>query len=335
MSESESKRNFHDALLSEKRARLSNLPKTPEGKPVFDESAVREFFRERNVNPDTVAEFFRIHEKGGDYLEGLFPQMKFDKDSDSVVREILSAAPEGLKSPEELMYLVSGYVRSKMSYDLLTVMFDKPGEERYADTIRAALSNPNAKFAVSKKATENLQAFVTNVMNNGRYGPREDAMFRELSVRGNDASWLRKKVAEPEFRALMEKVVSRNGGQLYQSEKGGILRVNEGASREVATILNEVRVGVCRDFAMLVKRIYEKIAPSLFPNSEAVYVCNYEKRHSYVMLAFEDSDGKVRKLYFDPTSLITGAPTSRVRENGTYGNDRQEIWASAEGTGVA
>ncbi|MDQ1344469.1 MAG: hypothetical protein QG650_1191 [Patescibacteria group bacterium] len=270
--------------------------------------------------------------------KGSFPQLKFDKNSDAVVKEILRAVPEGLKSPEDLMYLISGYVRSKMSYDVLTVVFDKPGEERYADMIRTALSNPNAKFAISKQADGNLQTFVMNVMNNGRYGPREDAMLRELSIHGNDVSWLKEQVVKPEFRALMEKVVARNGGQLYQSEKGGILRVNEGASREVATMLDDVKVGVCRDFAMLVKRIYEKIAPGLFPNSEAVYVCNYEKRHSYVMLAFEDKNGKIQKIYFDPTFYITGNPTSRVREDGMHGNKRQEVWASAgnsEETGVA
>jgi hypothetical protein len=61
---------------------------------------------------------------------------------------------------------------------------------------------------------------------------------------------------------------------LYSTEAGGILRTNENASRDISTMLNTVKVWVCRDFAMMSKKIYEKMSKDTFPNSEAIYMRN-------------------------------------------------------------
>lgn len=83
------------------------------------------------------------------------------------------------------------------------------------------------------------------------------------------------------------------------------MRTNENVSRDIDTVLNTVKVGVCRDFAMITKKIYEKMSKDTFPDSEAIYVSNFAKKHAYILLAYE-KDGKTEKRYFDPTTFITG-----------------------------
>jgi len=56
---------------------------------------------------------------------------------------------------------------------------------------------------------------------------------------------------------------------------------------------------------MMTKKIYEKMSKDIFPDSEAIYVSNFAKKHAYILLAYE-KDGKTEKRYFDPTTFITG-----------------------------
>ncbi len=323
--------DFHDAIQTEKRGKISNLADSFSKSKRPSEEDVREFFASRNVDPETVAEFFRLRGESAGRIDGSFPQIRFEERSAETVQEILDAFPEGFKSPEELMTAICAYVRHKMHYDALTVLFTIPEGDESAISARLAFANPRAKFAVSAKSHDALLNFVMNVRMNGSYTPRETAMLTEFSASAYDPKWLGEQLKKPEFRALLDKIAKRSGNFVFNAESEGLLRTNEKASREVFEILNSVKVGVCRDFAMLAKRIYEKMAPERFPESEAIYVNNYEKRHAYVLLAYKDAEGKMQKAYYDPTSFITGGKLRQEKKRnlrerqGGLGEERRKL----------
>lgn len=240
----------------------------------------------------------------------------------------MAAMPEGFKNPEQLLTLVCAYVKHKMSYDSLTVMFNLDPNDESAIMARMALKNPEAKFAISPEVLRNLQSFMANLQVNALYLPEEKQMMTEIHLNAHDKNWIADKLADPKFRQLIQKMLRQSGRHIHDASFYGILRTNESVSRDAHEVLNTVKVGVCRDFAMLAKRIYEKLSPNLFPDSEAIYVSNLEKRHAYLLLAYQGKDGKMVKKYFDPTSFITGGGLG-ARENGsTYGN-KKEVWADA------
>lgn len=238
----------------------------------------------------------------------MFPQLNFDKNSEKIMADIQEMGkPEGFKTPNELLTAIAIYIKKNMSYDLLTVLFTKPDEEEYTNIIRKTLDNPNAKFAISSEQIKQLQYFTINVSIVDGISRRESEILKEMSIKSWDINWLRGQVMNNgQFRNLLDKISKKYGARLYSSEAGGILRSNENASRDISTKLDTVKVGVCRDFAMMSKKIYEKISKDTFPNSEAIYVSNLKAQHAYILLAQETPDGKIRKQYFDPTSYITG-----------------------------
>lgn len=324
--------DFHAKIDAEKHARVGNLSRDKGGffgGRDFDEGTVRKFFEDKKVNPETIADFFRANDKGWDYLEGMFPQLEFENNSEKIMSEIRESAPNGFTSPDHLMVTIAQYIKSKMSYDLLTVLFEKPGEEDYTNMIRRTMSNPNAKFGMSNHEKEQFDYFVINSQMNMhstvRLNSREQEMIADLSTYGRDINWLKQKtMSDPSFWKLLRKL-KWNGRTLYDSGQYGILRANEKVSRDVYAMLNTVRVGVCRDFAMMTKKIYEKMSKDTFPDSEAIYVSNFAQKHAYILLAYE-KDEKTEKRYFDPTTFITGWSLS-VLQNDTYGNEKDEVWA--------
>ena len=325
--------DFHAKIDAEKHKRIRNLSREKEGffggGRDFDEEAVRRFFESKNVNPETIANFFQANKKNGDHLEGMFPQLEFENNSEKIMSEIRESAPNGFRSPDDLLVAIAKHIRSKMSYDLLTVLFDKPGEENYTNMIRQTMRSPNAKFAISNKEKDNLMYFSVNLQTNGRFSPREREIITNMSIYGRDMHWLRDQaVNNPEFQKLLKKISSQYGAFLYNSQKEWILRTNENVSRDIDAVLNTIKVGVCRDFAMMTKKIYEKMSKDIFPDSEAIYVSNFAKKHAYILLAYE-KDGKTEKRYFDPTTFITGWSLS-VLQNDTYGNEKDEVWAKNE-----
>lgn len=307
----ESTENFHTKIQEMKHESLKNLPKEggfPIVENTFGTQEVQDFFKDKDVNPETIAALFNATKKNCDYLEGMFPQLSFEKNSDKIMTEIREMGkPEGFKNPDELMAAIAVYIKRNMSYDLLTVLFTKPGEEDYTNKLRQTLDNPRAKFTMSSQQIANLQYFTLNLSNDPNITVRESEMLKEMSIKSWDITWLQNQVMKnTSFRNLLDKITKQNGLRLYSSEYGGILRTNERVSRNVDTMLSTVKVGVCRDFAMMSKKIYEKMAKDTFPNSEAIYVNNLAKRHAYVLLAYEKPDGKMEKHYFDPTAYITG-----------------------------
>lgn len=321
--------SFHTNIQKLKRASLNNLPNssnTNQEKEMFNIKDVQDFFKEKNINPETIATLFKTSGKSWDYLHWMFPQLNFDKNSEKIMADIQEMGkPEGFKTPNELLTAIAIYIKKNMSYDLLTVLFTKTDEEEYTIMIRKTLDNPNAKFTISSKQIEQLQHFTINLLNNNSFSRREWEMLKEMSIRSWDIGWLRDQVINNgQFRNLLDKIGKQNGNHLYNSESGGILRSNENASRDISTMLDSVKVGVCRDFAMMSKKIYEKMSKDTFPNSEAIYVSNLKAQHAYILLVQEMPEGKILKHYFDPTSYITGWPI-HVHENGTYGNKNQEV----------
>ncbi|MDP2103627.1 MAG: hypothetical protein Q8K26_01750, partial [Candidatus Gracilibacteria bacterium] len=295
----------------------------------FDEETVRKFFEDKNINPETISNLFQSNKKGADYLEGMYPQLQFENHAEEIMSDIRNSSPNGFTSPTDLLSAIAKHIRGKMSYDMLTVLFEKPGEENYASMIRQTMSNPSAKFAVSSKEKDGLMYFCANLQANGNFSPSEREILTDISIYGKDINWLREKaVKDPKFINLLKKITKQYGAFLHNSKHEGILRTNENTSRDIHTVLNTVRVGVCRDFAIMTKKIYEKMAKETFPDSEAIYVNNIAKRHAYILLAYE-KDGKIEKHYFDPTTFITGG-SLRVPQNDTYGNEKDEVWAKNE-----
>ena len=70
--------------------------------------------------------------------------------------------------------------------------------------------------------------------------------------------------------------------------------------------INELKLGVCRHYSMIAKKIYEVIAPSYFPDSELLYVCNHKTKHAYNILLYENKNREIEKQYVDITLFITG-----------------------------
>lgn len=216
--------DFHTKIDAEKHKRIGNLSREKEGffggGRDFDEEAVRRFFESKNVNPETIANFFQANKKNGDHLEGMFPQLEFENNSEKIMSEIRESAPNGFRSPDDLLATIAQYIKSKMSYDLLTVLFDKPGEENYTNMIRQTMRSPNAKFAISNKEKDNLMYFSVNLQTNGRFSPREGEIITNMSIYGKDIHWLRDQaVNNPEFQKLLKKISSQYGAFLYNSQK--------------------------------------------------------------------------------------------------------------------
>lgn len=127
MAENES---FHTRVQEMKHDSLNNLPERngcSSSGDVLKTQAVQDFFRDKDVNPETIASFLNPSKKNCDYLEGTFPQLSFEKNSDKIIAEIRELAdPEGFKNPDELLAAIAVYIKKHMSYDLLTVLFTKP-----------------------------------------------------------------------------------------------------------------------------------------------------------------------------------------------------------------
>lgn len=205
---------------------------------------VQDFFKDKEVNPETIAALFNANKKSRDYLEGMFPQLSFEKNSEKIMGEIWEMSkPEGFKTPNELLAAIAVYIKKNMSYDLLTVLFTKPGEERYTNMIRKTLDNPKAKFAISYEQIAQLQYFAINLSNDGGFSRSESGMLKEMSIKSWDITWLRDQVMNNgQFRNLLDKIGKQNGARLYSSEAGGVLRTNENVSRDISTMLDTVKV---------------------------------------------------------------------------------------------
>lgn len=205
---------------------------------------VQDFFKDKEVNPETIAALFNANKKSRDYLEGMFPQLSFEKNSEKIMGEIWEMSkPEGFKTPNELLAAIAVYIKKNMSYDLLTVLFTKPGEERYTNMIRKTLDNPKAKFAISSEQIAQLQYFAINLSNDGGFSRSESGMLKEMSIKSWDITWLRDQVMNNgQFRNLLDKIGKQNGARLYSSEAGGVLRTNENVSRDISTMLDTVKV---------------------------------------------------------------------------------------------
>lgn len=326
--------SFHTNIQELKRASLYNLPNssnTNHEKEMFNIKDVQDFFKGKDINPETIATLFKTSRKSWDYLQWMFPQLNFEKNSEKIVAEIREMGePEGFKTPGELLAAIAVYIKKNMSYDLLTVLFTKPENEEYTNILRKTLDNPNAKFDISSEQIAQLQYFAFNLSTNSGFSRGESDMIKEMSRKSWDIRWLRDQVMNnSQFRNLLDKIGKQNGDRLYSTEAGGILRTNENASRDISTMLNTVKVWVCRDFAMMSKKIYEKMSKDTFPNSEAIYVSNLKSQHAYILLAYEKPDGTIEKRYFDPTAHITGWPL-QVERNSTYGNEKNEILVKNE-----
>ena len=326
--------SFHTNIQELKRASLNNLPNESDNSPekaVFEIKTVQDFFKGKDINPETIATLFKTSRKSWDHLQWMFPQLNFEKNSEKIIAEIREMGePKGFKTPGELLAAIAVYIKKNMSYDLLTVLFTNPWNEEYTNILRKTLDNPNAKFDISSEQIAQLQYFALNLSTNSGFSRRESDMIKEMSRKSWDIRWLRDQVMNnSQFRNLLEKIGKQNGDRLYSTEAGGILRTNENASRDISTMLNTVKVWVCRDFAMMSKKIYEKMSKDTFPNSEAIYVSNLKSQHAYILLAYEKPDGTIEKRYFDPTAYITGWPL-QVERNSTYGNEKNEILVKNE-----
>lgn len=205
------------------------------------------------------------------------------------------------------MTIIGEYVHGKMSYDLLQVLFTNPNKEQaYNEIVGQALGNKQAKYAISQDEKDNLSSFYMNLRINGNFSPNETSLITELSIHSGDANWLREQATtNSTMERFIQKLTTRYGALLYGSTYGGILSLNQNKSRDVYEVLNNIHVGVCRDFAMIIKQIYAELSPELFPDSEVIYVENYAEHHAYNLLIYE-KDGKIHKEYYDPTSLIIG-----------------------------
>lgn len=326
--ENNTKNDFFTEIQQEKRNHITNLSQGKEGlfeSPDFDEEAVRQYFADKNVNPKTIADFFKASGKGKAYLEWQFPQLQFEKNTEETIASIKKLRPEGFKDPKDLMIAISQYIRNNMSYDLLTVLFAPPEGTDYPDFIKQALQNPQAKFDMSKQEEDQLKYLAMNIQINSHYNAKNDAMLMKMI--GANKEWLRHQAMnDDDFQVLLQTIGKYYGYFLYNSYNSGSLQINEQTSRDVTEMLDTVRVGVCRDFAMMAKKIYEKMAKEQFADSEAIYVSNLAQKHAYVLLAYE-KDGKIEKQYFDPTAFITWWSLLQHPNGMLYGDKKNEVWA--------
>lgn len=75
---------------------------------------------------------------------------------------------------------------------------------------------------------------------------------------------------------------------------------------ELADKLYISKIWVCRDYSVIIKKIYQELAPRLFPNSEVLYIIDYGKNHAYNVLVFENKQWQIEYKYFDLTKYING-----------------------------
>ena len=81
---------------------------------------------------------------------------------------------------------------------------------------------------------------------------------------------------------------------------------------------------------MIAKKLYEAIAPDLFPDSELLYVCNHATQHSYNLLLFENEAGAIEKQYVDITQLILG--NNLFKDEKEVVSKETELWVNINDT---
>lgn len=80
--------------------------------------------------------------------------------------------------------------------------------------------------------------------------------------------------------------------------------IHSNGEYELADKLYKNKVWVCRDYSIMMKKIYQELSPKLFPNSEVLYVLNHQRHHAYNCLVFENKKWEVEYKYFDLTRYI-------------------------------
>lgn len=98
----------------------------------------------------------------------------------------------------------------------------------------------------------------------------------------------------------------------------------------ISTYLNTLKVGVCRHYSMIAKKIFEAIAPDHFADSELLYVCNHSTQHAYNLLLFENEKGEIEKQYIDITMFITEDALLRKEDDILNKNDELRVHNSID-----
>lgn len=343
-------KNFEEILHHEKMSRLRNNEYFKD----FDEQKMLWFFEKNGINLDTVRDFLKNMGTSDLWIEKNFSLLNLNEWKEKIFAEILEKWP--FQNPEDLVIVIAEYIKAHMKYDVFSLLNqvrsasnaleekkEKIDDELLLLTLKQMEMNfsPEEEKAIlaAKKLwnfwEQFLQQVIKKMQDNKKYiiddGMMElfsnaieripkhildnNSVFKDLDnlSRSKNLEGFRKKFFElyisnaDDFRSLMNSLEHEIGW-------------HDGT--EVSDILNNIHNGVCRHFSVILKEIYNELAPSLgFENTEMLYVAN--DNHAYNLLVSEWKNWILNKDYFDVTNFIEGKDLFGKRENM---RDETELW---------
>lgn len=164
-----------------------------------------------------------------------------------------------------------------------------------------------------------------------KFGNLENSSLLEFEkiIHNNDVQW---------FSDYIFRESARNDSDMFKILVGEFVMLNPSIltlwnQKEVYTMLSEVKTGVCRHYAMIMREIYNEMMRSgegiLFnkKETEMIYVLNQKRQHAYNVLLSEDMNGELKKDYLDVTRFIMWKHLFSEEKNAESRN-QEEIWAS-------
>lgn len=309
--------NFADYIQKEKQNRVKHI-KTPEIKTwveIFSSDA-KAYFQNKDINAQTINQYIKTI---GVSTNVRVPEYLFWKDKAKIIKEIESKWP--FISPENLVQTIADFIKSNLKYDWISFLTQ-------IDRIRDETSSYKSLSASEIVQKEYDKKLYVSEWQRKALKKHAAKRIEELHQEKNKISWVVDANIIKAINAytLILNTTSKNKPEQLDSnwintltwalnflwsENGDwyLQKVNDVILwniYEISDQLNEMKVWVCRHFAMIAKILYQTIAPKneFWKKSELLYALWSEKTHARNQLIRQDDSWFFHQKTYDITRYI-------------------------------
>lgn len=204
---------------------------------------------------------------------------------------------KNLSTPEDIVLAIGNFLKQSLAYDgfydLYALMHSKQPDFTHFLNNKSITVLPQIKQLIP-------------LLQSAPDSASKEAFLKLLN--GNDSQAIKHYIADnyksgSDFKKMLLNVFTNNRDSIRNTlTYNGISDIQDQL---------DLKVGTCREFAMICKRIYEfmkKKISAIFPHSEMIYIINPEDGHAYNMLIYKDAEGAIHKRYYDLSSYALGSP---------------------------